>query len=71
MSNNFNNSLDTLQDSELDLVVGGMDVRIGQVSSTITTGSTLGSGLMQKLASLVVDGLNQARQQQERGGHPQ
>ena len=71
MSDSFNNTLDALQDSELGQIVGGMDVRIGQVSSTVGSGSTFGS-LLQGLVSSVIDGLNQAalnqsRQQQDRG----
>ena len=54
----------TLSEAELDKVSGGMDVQIGQVSSNVTTsdsGSGLGSGLLQKVVSSIIDGINQAR----------
>jgi hypothetical protein len=53
-----------LSDAELDKASGGMDVQIGQVSSNITTtdsGAGLGPGLLQRLVSSIVDGINQAR----------
>jgi hypothetical protein len=51
-----------LSEAELDKVSGGMDVQIGEVSSSIRT-SDSGSdpSFLQKVVSLVVDGLNQAR----------
>jgi hypothetical protein len=67
MSDNFN-SLDTLQDSELDLVVGG-DVQIGHVSTTVDSGSSGFGGLFQNLLSSVIDGLNQAASNQRLQQH--
>jgi hypothetical protein len=65
----MNNEARELTLSELDLVVGGSDVRIGQVSSTVGSGS--GSDFLQNLLSSIISGLNQAasnqrHQQQDR-----
>jgi hypothetical protein len=56
-----------LSEAQLDIVSGGMNVQIDQISSAVdTSGASLGSGLLQKVVSLVLDSLKTAQR-----SHPQ
>jgi DUF4097 and DUF4098 domain-containing protein YvlB len=56
-----------LSEVQLDIVSGGMNVQINQISSAVdTSGASLGSGLLQKVVSLVLDSLKTAQR-----SHPQ
>ena len=59
-----------LSEAQLDIVSGGMNVQINQISSAVdTSGASLGSGLLQKVVSLVVDSLKAAESLTQHG-HP-
>jgi len=62
------NDAGVLSQAQLDLVSGGMDVRINQISSTVST-TAAGPELLQKVGSLVVDSLKTAESLTQRG-HP-
>lgn len=49
-----------LSKAQLDLVSGGMNVQINQISSSVGT-ATAGPGLLHKVVSLVVDALKTAQ----------
>jgi hypothetical protein len=59
-----------LSEAQLDLVSGGMNVQINQISSSVgTAGAGSGPGLLQKVVSLVVDSLKAAESLTQHG-HP-
>jgi len=51
-----------ISEAQFDIVSGGMNVQINQISSAVdTSGASLGSGLLQKVVSLVLDSLKAAQ----------
>ena len=59
-----------LSEAQLDIVSGGMNVQIGEVSSSVRTASSgAGLGVLQQIVSAVIETLKGAESVTQRG-HP-